>query len=109
MDSENNSFNKRRNDQYEGSDDEIGYEESKDRISNRVSQITETQQIILSSNQIHSYLHRETQMTQENYNDQITSIQKMIIQETICPDLMPFETDLYKNQCAIVKNQVKNS
>jgi hypothetical protein len=106
MDSENNSYNKRRSNQYEGSDDEIGYEESKELASNRLTQLTETQQIILSSNQIHSYLNRETQMVQENFNEQISAIQKMIIQETNCPDILPFETELYKNLCEIVKNQV---
>ena len=59
----------------------------------------------ITTHQINSYLARESQMHMENYNEQITSIQKAIIQEENCPEILAFERNLYDNLCEIVENQ----
>lgn len=63
---------------------------------------------ILSSNAINSYMNHSSQYTGDSDNEQIILIQKAILEEKSCPNVLPFQTELYSNLSEIVENQVLN-
>lgn len=106
MNSIESTGNKRRYDDEEEFPEETEIEESK--VDNRFSQFSEGNQI-LSSHQISSYLHKDTQMNPEELNEQITMLQKAIIQEQSCPDILPFDSTLYGDLASILEYQVSSN
>src|SRR5690349_21769603 len=60
---------------------------------------------ILSSDAIQSFLNPSTQMSGDD-NELIKAIQKAILEEKNCPEILPFHSELYRNLSDIVLNQV---
>jgi len=71
-----------------------------------LSEIT-YQKDILSSHAINSYLNPQSQATVEVEDEQIKLLQRAILEEKSCPNILPFQAELNRNLSEIVDNQVK--
>ena len=69
------------------------------------SQISE-ERYILSSGAINSYLNEESEINRDSEDEQIDLIQKAILEEKSCPDILPFQAELYANFAELLENQV---
>ncbi len=70
-----------------------------------LSEITEHKDI-LSANAINNYLNPSGNAPTEGFNEQIGMIEKAILEEKNCPNILQFQTELYANISEIVDNQV---
>ena len=70
-----------------------------------LSEITEHKEI-LSAHAINSFLNPHGNSAVEGYNEQIEMIEKAILEEKNCPNILQFQTELYANLSEIVDNQV---